>query len=125
MILGIGTDIVSIARVMAAYARHGERFALRILAVAEQADYQQSQDKPRFLAKRFAVKEAVAKALRTGFRQGVSWQDIALSHDALRAPSVLLSGRAAEVFAAMNGRQCHISLSDEQDTVLVFVVLED
>ena len=85
MIYGIGTDIVEVERIEVSLDQFGDSFAKRILASSEWADYEASKLKARFLAKRFAAKEAFAKAIGTGIRGDVSFQNIAVTHDA--APS--------------------------------------
>ena len=86
MIFGIGTDIVEVSRIESSINQFGDDFARRILADSEFASYKQSQIKPRFLAKRFAAKEAFSKALGTGLRAPATFQNIAVSHDALGKP---------------------------------------
>ena len=91
MVIGIGTDIVEIARIADVLDRQGDAFVQRILTHSEQKQYQASKQKAAFLAKRFAAKEAVAKALGTGIGSGVSFQDMTISNDEKGAPSVSLS----------------------------------
>lgn len=124
MIVGIGTDIVHTSRIKASLDRLGQRFAERILTVDE---LQQWLDHPRpevFLAKRFAVKEAASKALGTGLGQGVSWQHISLEHNELGAPRLLLTGQAELRASTLGVSSSYVTLSDEVDTVVAFVVLE-
>ncbi|MBE0509238.1 MAG: holo-ACP synthase [Chromatiales bacterium] len=123
MIFGIGTDIVAIARMEKALARHGERFAERILAEQERAAYAEAARPARFLAKRFAAKEAAAKAFGTGFSAGLSLQHIVISHDARGRPLLSFHGQA-EVFCRDQGvGEAHLSISDEQDYAIAFVTL--
>ncbi len=89
----------------------------------EWAQFQQVKDPARWLAKRFAVKEAASKALGTGFRQGLSWQHIELGHDALGRPEIYWHGVMQQRLAA-DGIKSWVSLSDEQDYVLATVLLE-
>ncbi|MGO2133081.1 MAG: holo-ACP synthase [Halomonas sp.] len=124
MILGIGTDVARIARFERAMARHGERFVERILGTAERIAFAERGQPPAFLAKRFAAKEAFVKALGTGLRHGISWQDIQVSNDALGRPVLLLSGRAQETATVAGVNAMHLSLSDEADVAIAFVVLE-
>lgn len=124
MIVGIGTDIVLIRRVEALVSRSGESFAKRILAQAEWDDYHQARDKPRFLAKRFAVKEAGAKSLGTGIREGVSFKDFVTKKNVLGKPILHLQGVAAEKAAQLGITTLHISYSDEQDSVVAFAIAE-
>ncbi len=123
MIFGIGTDIVAIARIERALARHGERFAERILAAPERPAYAASAKPARFLAKRFAAKEAAAKALGTGFSGGLSLQHIAVVHDAHGRPLLSFHGHAASFCLAHGVGESHLSISDEQDYAIAFVTL--
>jgi holo-[acyl-carrier protein] synthase len=122
-LIAIGTDILQIDRIEEVVGRLGERFVKRILTSDEFREYQQSKLANRLLAKRFAVKEAVAKALGTGIGRGVSWQDIEISHNDDGAPLVTLSGGALEVAQRRGGTRVEISLADEQDYVVAFAVL--
>lgn len=120
MIEGIGTDIVQVARIRAALSRRGEALIARLLAPSERDHCAGHPDPSRFLAKRFAAKEALLKALGTGLR-GMSWHDIQVRHDALGKPLLVLSGEAARL---LGQRRCHLSVSDEQDYALAFVIIE-
>lgn len=124
MIAGVGVDAASVARIGTVWARHGERFARRLLAASERADFTATGDVPRFLAKRFAVKEAFGKALGTGIAQDVILPDIALVHAASGAPGLALRGAAAAHCARRGIGPAHVSLTDEGDLVIAFVVLE-
>lgn len=124
MISGIGSDIVEIDRIVQVLARRGDAFARRILTPIEYALYLQKNDKPRFLAKRFAAKEATVKALGTGFREGLSWQHIEISHSALGQPQIQLRERALLLAQQKQIQRCFVSVSDEQAYVLAFVVME-
>lgn len=124
MIFGIGTDIVEVNRIEASIAQFGDDFAKRILADSEFASYQQSQIKPRFLAKRFAAKEAFSKALGTGLRAPATFQNIAVSHDALGKPILVLAAELQAMLLAKNITQTHISISDEKNLAAAFVILE-
>ncbi len=124
MILGIGTDIVAVARIADVLAAHPERFVARILAPAERAAFVASPHPARHLAKRFAAKEATGKALGTGIGAGVSWHDIQIRSDASGRPQLDLGGPAAARLAAPAGIAAHLSLSDENDYAVAFVVLE-
>ncbi|KAF7599530.1 MAG: holo-ACP synthase [Candidatus Dactylopiibacterium carminicum] len=123
MIHGIGTDIVTIARMREALGRHGERFAERVLAPAELADYARARDGARFLAKRFAAKEAFAKALGTGLRPPATLAAIGITHDELGKPLYLYDEALAAHLAA-RGLRAHLSISDEQQHVVAFAILE-
>ena len=121
--IAVGTDILKIERVDEVMARLGERFMQRILTEQEQAEYRASKQGNRLLAKRFAAKEAIAKALGTGIGRGVSWQDIQIEHDSNGAPLVRLSGGARRVASERGGRRVELSLADEVDYVVAFAVL--
>lgn len=118
--IGIGVDMVEVARIASAYARSGERFSHRILTTEELVSFDQSARPENFLAKRFAAKEAIAKAIGSGFSQGVSWTDISLSHDELGRPLVNLSGGAKKRLEELGGTTALISLSDEAGFVIAY-----
>lgn len=123
MIYGIGTDIVTVARMREALARHGERFAERLLHPDEWDAYAKAREPERFLAKRFAAKEAFAKALGTGLRPPATLSAIGVSHDALGKPLYVLSAALAERLTEL-GLSAHLSISDERETVVAFAILE-
>lgn len=123
-IAGIGTDIVAIARIKAIWKRFGLDFAQRILTPLELEELKSIKDPIAFLAKRYAAKEAVSKALGTGFRpHGIVLRDIGVSHDALGRPHLHFLGRAKEVMQANKVVDSHISISDEREFALAFVLL--
>ena len=124
MILGIGTDIVEIARMSQALDNFGARFARRILTEEEMLEFDRHSAPEVFVAKRFAVKEAAAKALGTGFSHGVSWHHIEVTHDELGAPGLKFSGKALELQQQKGISNLHVSLSDERDYVVAYVILE-
>lgn len=124
MIFGIGTDIVEVARIEASITQFGDDLARRILAESEMQSYLQSQIKPRFLAKRFAAKEAFSKALGTGLRAPATFQNIAVSHDELGKPILILASELQGFLDSKNITQTHISISDEKNLAAAFVVLE-
>jgi holo-[acyl-carrier protein] synthase len=124
MIFGIGTDIVEVARIEASIEQFGDDFAKRILAESEMESYLQSHIKPRFLAKRFAAKEAFSKALGTGLRTPATFQNIAVSHNDLGKPILILAAELQVFLRTKNITQTHISISDEKNLAAAFVVLE-
>ena len=124
MIVGIGTDIARIERFEAGMARHGERFARRLLGAQELARFADHPQPAAFLAKRFAAKEAFVKALGTGLRQGMRFTQIQVVNDALGTPSFVLSDEAEALTARAGIRHLHLSISDERDQAIAFVVLE-
>jgi holo-[acyl-carrier protein] synthase len=124
MIFGIGTDIVTVARIEAAIGRHGDSFAKRILSDKEYVEFQTQIQRARFLAKRFAAKEAFAKATGRGLRHPVSLRRITVSHDALGKPILLFDARLLEYLSNLGVVHHHLSISDERDTAVAFVILE-
>lgn len=124
MIFGIGTDIVRVARMQENLDRFGERFAERILTANELREYHQNNNKANFLARRFAAKEAAAKALGTGFSDGVQLHDIEVAHDTQGKPLLEFRGRARQFMQEKSIGVAHISLADELDHAVAFVTLE-
>lgn len=124
MIVGLGTDIVEVSRIERLLARRGQAFAERLLAESEMVGFEQHQSPARYLAKRFAAKEAALKALGTGLRNGMRWRDLRIEHDALGKPLLSLHGEALKQFDALQANASHVSLSDEQHYVVALVILE-
>ena len=131
MIYGIGSDIVDIARIRKILQQHGARFIQRCFTPAEQAQAQQRTDDhaiAAFYAKRFAAKEACAKALGTGFRNGLYLRDIGVVTTAYGRPTLSLTGIAAQQLTGLmqNGHSpmLHLSLSDTNTLAQAFVVIE-
>lgn len=124
MIAGIGVDLATVSRVARIHARFGLRFARRFLHASEIALYLEHPTPERFLAKRFAVKEAAVKALGTGERNGVLLKDFYLQHDELGKPLLRVTGVAQQLCEHRQIKGLWVSLSDEGDTVAAFVVLE-
>ncbi len=123
MIHGIGTDIVAIGRIQAGLVRYGEKFARRILAQQELEPFRRSALPAHFLAKRFAAKEAAVKAMGTGFRDGITLGQIAVSNDLHGRPGLIFSGRAQQVCHELGIGEAHLSLSDEKEYAVAFVTL--
>ncbi len=121
--LGMGVDIVELARIEAALERQGLALAQRVLTEAEFAQFQQSNYPSRLLAKRFAAKEAVSKALGTGIAKGVGFQGIEIAHDSLGAPVVRLQDGALARLHALGGSKCWVSISDERHYVVACAIL--
>ncbi len=124
MIAGIGVDLATVSRVARIHERFGLRFARRFLHESELSLYQNHAMPERFLAKRFAVKEAAVKALGTGERNGVLLKDFYLQHDELGKPLLRVTGVAQQLCEQRKINGFWVSLSDEGDTVAAFVVLE-
>lgn len=123
MIYGIGTDIVAVARMAELYRRHGERALEKILAPTEREACRNSSMMERFLAKRFAAKEAFGKALGTGVRAPALLPAISVVHDVLGKPVFEFAPSLAE-HLTQRGLVAHLSMSDEQDHAIAFVILE-
>ena len=124
MIHGIGTDIVEVSRIEDSLARFGDAFAERILTRQEWSSFTQSQPKARFLAKRFAAKEAFAKALGTGRRAPATFQNSGITHDDLGKPVLTLAPELQAYLDARGISGQHLSISDEKALAAAFVVLE-
>jgi holo-[acyl-carrier protein] synthase len=124
VIYGVGTDIVCVARMQSDVERYGDRFARRILTEQEYDDYRSVVYPGRFLAKRFAAKEAAAKALGTGFSAQVGWRDIGVGHEPDGRPVLHYSERVRNLCASAGIARSHLSISDERDYAVAFVVLE-
>lgn len=122
-VIAIGTDLLDSRRIEQALARHGERFVQRILTPAEQVLYHTRANPLNFLAKQYAAKEALAKALGTGIAKGVGFQQLEILRDELGAPRVLLHAAAAERLQTLGGQRALISLSDEGDWIQAFALL--
>ena len=124
MILGVGTDLVEVVRCAQVLRRHPQRFVERILTPQEQAGFRAATHPERHLAKRFAAKEAAAKALGTGIAAGVGWHDLWIAADERGRPQLGLSAAVCARFAPGRQLLTHLSISDERDYALAFVVLE-
>jgi len=124
VIVGIGTDIVSIERIQGIQTRLGDKFARRILTDAEFALYIKRSRSASYLASRFAAKEAIAKALGTGIGK-VSFHHIETLHASTGAPVVQLHKQALAIQKAKKISCIHLSLSDEEHYATAFVVLEN
>lgn len=124
MILGSGIDIVAVDRIRRLYERHGERFLRHLLTPDERlAALSLANPVPR-LAGRFAAKEAVMKALGTGWTGGVNFVQIEVVNNPVGAPGVRLSGQAQQRFEALGGRRWHLSISHERDMAVAQAILE-
>lgn len=123
MIIGIGTDIVDIRRIERTLERQGDRFVRRILTEAERVVFDARGGSAVFLATRFAAKEAAAKALGTGIGQ-VSFQDVAITNHESGVPALVFSDAAWRLCERHGVVACHVTLSDEREYAVAFVVLE-
>jgi holo-[acyl-carrier protein] synthase len=123
MIYGIGTDICAVARIERIRARYGERLARRLLTPAERQDYAAAPAPERLLARRFAAKEAFGKAFGTGFRHPVTLHNVGVGHDSKGKPILEFAPPLAALMLTRRLR-AHLSISDERDFAVAFVVLE-
>jgi holo-[acyl-carrier protein] synthase len=124
MIVGTGIDITETARIEQAMARHGERFARRIYTPGEIAYCEQFKSKAERYAARFAAKEAAFKALGTGWREGVRWLDVEVTHLPSGKPELRLMGRAEELARGLGVERMAISLSHSNHYVVAQVIFE-
>ncbi|TLU59915.1 holo-ACP synthase [Thalassotalea litorea] len=122
-VVGIGNDLIEIARISKMQERAREKLALRILTESELRVFTEHNYPERFLAKRWAAKEAAAKALGTGIADGVSFQHIEISNLENGQPQLAFNGRALELAQKLKANSFHISLSDEEHYAIAFVVL--
>ncbi|MDT8404874.1 holo-ACP synthase [Sulfuriflexus sp.] len=123
MIYGVGTDIVRVARMQDNLQEYGDKFARRILSDNEFSDFSASKSPAHFLAKRFAAKEATAKAMGIGFSRGLSLSHIGVGHDENGKPVLEFSGRAVELCNELGIGESYISIADEEDHAVAFVTL--
>ena len=123
MIFGIGTDLVHIPRITALLTKHGDKIAQRILSDTEFKQFQQANNQANFLAKRFAAKEATAKALGTGFRDGLSLRHIEVNNNENGKPILKFHQRGQALLTELNIGRAMISLSDEHEYAMAFVTL--
>lgn len=129
MIYGVGTDLIEISRVRAAYLRFGERFARRILGDRELDRYHvrraRSDDRGiTFLATRFAAKEAISKALGLGMRIPMSWRAVEIVNEPSGRPIVFITSAELRQYAQARKLRLHVSLSDERQFAIAHAVAE-
>lgn len=123
MIFGVGTDIVELVRVQATYDRFGNHFVDRLLMDEERSLFERSKWPVRFLAMRFAAKEATVKAMGTGFAHGMWIRDVGIVNNAWGRPLVIWSERGKAVCSDLGIGAGHVSLSDDAGLVLAFAVV--
>jgi holo-[acyl-carrier protein] synthase len=128
LIIGLGSDLTDIRRIEATLARFGARFTLRIFTETERVRSERKPDRAASYAKRFAAKEACAKALGTGLRRGVYWRDMGVVNAPGGRPTMSLTGGAGLRLAALTppgfAPKIHVSLTDDPPYALAFVVIE-
>ena len=123
MIFGIGTDVVQIERIEQVYERHGDRFVERLLLPAEEQAFRRSARPVRFLAMRFAAKEAIVKAMGTGFAHGMWIRDSGFMPNAWGRPEIIWSERGQAMCDKLGIGEGHITLTDEAGLVVAVAVL--
>jgi holo-[acyl-carrier protein] synthase len=124
MIFGIGTDIVEMSRMQKTWERFGEHFARRILMDEEMELFKQTKQPARFLAMRFAGKEATVKAMGTGFAHGVWMRDVGITRNEWGRPLIIWSERGRKVCDQLGIGSGHVSLTDDAGLVMAFAVVE-
>jgi holo-[acyl-carrier protein] synthase len=125
MILGVGIDIIEVARIAASLEKFGHRFGERILSGEETAYCLAHNSPASFVAARFAAKEAISKAFGTGIGSELGWQDIEIAHRESGEPYVILHGKGKKLFESRNARSLHVSISHTQEYAAVVAILED
>lgn len=118
MIIGIGTDIIYISRFRDMDNIKLDKLSERICTDNELSEYQINHDKPLYIAKKWASKEAISKALGTGIGNGTKWKDFEISHDILGKPIIIF------INESFNDYYGHISISDEKDIIIVYTLIE-
>ncbi len=128
MIVGIGSDIIDIRRIERTLERYGERFSGRVFTPVEQRRSEGRVERAASYAKRFAAKEACAKALGTGLRAGVFWRDMGVVNLPSGKPTMALSGGAAErltaILPAGSAARIHLTITDDFPIAQAFVIIE-
>jgi holo-[acyl-carrier protein] synthase len=124
MILGVGIDIIEVARVRASRERFGERFLNRILHPSEIAYCLTHRDAAPFVAARFAAKEAVSKAFGTGIGASLSWHDVEIGRRDSGEPFVILHGNGTKLLTQRNGRIMLVSLSHTETYAAATAILD-
>ena len=124
MVIGLGTDLIEIARIERSVARFGEAFLRRVYTAGEIAYCMAKKNSAESLASRFAAKEAGAKALGTGISRGVGWRELEVRRAPGQRPELHLSGRAAQIAAALGVARISLSLSHSRELAIAVVVAE-
>jgi holo-[acyl-carrier protein] synthase len=124
MIVGTGVDIAEVARIRAAVDRFGERFLRRVFTPEEVRYCTSKANAAERLAARFAAKEAGMKAIGTGLRHGVTWQDVEVVRPPGQRPELRFHGKAGEIAGSLGCRRTHLSLSHTEAQAIAYVILE-
>jgi holo-[acyl-carrier protein] synthase len=123
MIHGIGTDVVKLERIQKIHARHGDRFVDHLLMPRELDSFRQQARPARFLAMRFAAKEAIVKAMGTGFAQGMWMRDCGVAQNELGKPEIIWSERGRQRCEDLGIGEGHVTLTDEAGLVVAVAIL--
>ncbi len=123
MIFGIGTDVVQLERIKSVYERHAERFVERLLLPEEERAFRATRRPERFLAMRFAAKEAIVKAMGTGFAHGMWIRDSGFMQNAWGRPEIIWSDRGRAMCEKLGIGEGHITLTDEAGLIVAVAVL--
>jgi len=123
VIFGIGIDVLQADRIEQVYARHGQRFVDHLLMPEEHAQLSRTRRRVRFLAMRFAAKEAIVKGMGTGFAHGVWIRDVGIIQNSWGRPEVVYSERGAKVRDSLGIGEGHVTLTDEAGLVVAVAVL--
>jgi holo-[acyl-carrier protein] synthase len=124
MIFGIGVDVLEAARVKKLFDKYGEHFVQRLLMPGEHAQLAKTKRKERFLAMRFAAKEAIVKAMGTGFAHGIWIRDVGVVQNSWGRPEVVYSARGEKVRRKLGIGAGHVTLTDEAGLIVAVAVLE-
>jgi holo-[acyl-carrier protein] synthase len=123
MIFGIGTDILQVERIQKVYERHGERFVSHLLTPEEEVLFRRDSRTVRFLAMRFAAKEAIVKAMGTGFAHGMWLRDTGVVPNTWGRPEIVWSERGREMCEKLGIGDSHVTLTDEAGLVVAVAIL--
>jgi len=123
MIFGIGIDVLELERIQRVYRKYGQHFVERLLLPAEQAQFARTARPERFLAMRFAAKEAIVKAMGTGFSHGMWIRDVGVVQNSWGKPEVIYSERGQKMSEKLGIGDSHITLTDEAGLVVAVAVL--
>ncbi|MBT3379122.1 MAG: holo-ACP synthase [Lentisphaerae bacterium] len=124
MIIGLGIDVIEVARMQRTIERYGEKFLDHVFSSDEQEDAPKGAGKPSYYAGRWAAKEAVAKALGTGIGKDCGWTDVRVRRDELGKPRIELTGAAAKTSERLEAENIHISISHERHLACASAVIE-
>lgn len=123
MIFGVGTDLVELSRIQATYKRFGDHFVDRLLMDEERVLFEKSKMPVRFLAMRFAAKEATVKAMGTGFAHGIWIRDVGIVNNEWGKPDIIWSERGQRLCNKLGVGEGHVSLTDDAGLILAFAVV--